>query len=996
MSQLKLFFLGPPRLERDGRPVEVDTRKAIALMAYLTVTGESHSRDALATLFWPDYDQSRARGALRRTLSSLNKALAGDWLEIDREAIGLNPGAPTWVDVAQFRQYLTTCRSHGHPAEVACPACLEPLNEAAALYRADFLAGFTLRDSPDFDEWQFFQSETLRRELARALENLAQCHLARREFDPAIAQARRWLALDPLHEQAHRELMRLYAWSNQRGAALRQYRECVRIFDQELGVSPLEETTQLYEAIQENRLPPPPTPPGQEQAAPSTPPAESAPIVRSRPFDYPLVGRSAEWASLIKTYTTSCPEGHLIVLQGEAGIGKTRLAEEFLAYVRAQGGTTLVARCYEGETNLAYGPFVESLRAALNQPGQADGPRRLAEIPAHWLSEAARLLPELAALRPDLPPAPPLDSPGAQSRFFEGISQLLLGMCRGAAPGVIFLDDLHWADVASLDFLTYLVRRLRGRPLGVLAAWRSETGPTTSRLQQLLVEAQRVGAATGLTLPRLSHTAITELIESLPFSTQLLPQVVSQRLYQETEGLPFFLVEYLTVLTQSEQALTGDNWSMPGGVRGLLQSRLAGVSETGWQLLTTAAVIGRSFDFDTLRAASGRSDDEIVTALEALIEQGLAAEVKGSSGERGISYDFSHEKLRTLVYEEASLARRRLLHRRVAEALINRGRGRYEPGPLAGQIAHHYRLTGQDAEAAEYFKLAGEHARSLYANAEALAHFQAALALGHPDAAALHEAIGDLHTLLGEYNAALTSYETAAALQGAEEVERRDGEENIASLTTLARVEHKLGDVHHRRGEWELAESYFQAALTAQRKAGLGDESAQLYADWSLAVHHRGQMTRALNLAQQARGLAESAGNTRALAQVHNILGVLARSQNDPELACQHLEQSLAMAEALGDPAVRIAALNNLALAYSARDDVDRAITLTEMALNLCVSQGDRHREAALHNNLADLFHAAGQSEAAMAHLKQAVTIFAEIGAEAGAPQPEIWKLVEW
>jgi predicted ATPase len=131
----------------------------------------------------------------------------------------------------------------------------------------------------------------------------------------------------------------------------------------------------------------------------------------------------------------------------------------------------------------------------------------------------------------------------------------------------------------------------------------------------------------------------------------------------------------------------------------------------------------------------------------------LVTEVKGSSGERGLIYDFSHEKLRTLVYEQASLARRRLLHRRVAEALISRARGRYDLGPIASQVAHHYRLTGQDTEAAEYFKLAGEHARSLYANAEALTHFQSALALGYPDAAALHEAIGDLHTLLGEYNA---------------------------------------------------------------------------------------------------------------------------------------------------------------------------------------------------------------------------------------------------
>lgn len=974
MPQLTLYLLGSPRLERDGQPVEVDTRKAIALMAYLAVTRQSHSRDALAALLWPDYDQTHARGALRRTLSALNKALAGEWLDVDRETIGLQAEANIWLDVAEFQRRLAACRSHPHPADAICPNCLPPLTEAVTLYRDDFLAGFTLRDSPDFDEWQYFQSESMRRELAGALENLVRCHTLNQQFDPAITYARRWLALDPLHEEAHRELMRLYTWAGERGAALRQYRECVRVMDQELGVSPLDETTQLYTTIQENRLAPPPTPAAKEPPAAPVPVAAAlAPVIaRPRSFDYPLVGRAAEWAALLEACAAS-NTGHVVILQGEAGIGKTRLAEEFLGHTQAQGSVTLTARCYAGETNLAYSLFIEGLRAALSQPSLA---AQLAEMPDHWLSEVARLLPELTALRPGLSAPPPLDSPGAQSRFFEGILQLLLALCRGPQPGIILFDDLHWADAASLDLLTYLVRRLRGRALCLLLTWRSESAG--SRLQQLLTEAQRAGPVTLLSLPRLSQTAVAELVSDIAPGLEA-------RLYAETEGLPFFLVEYLIVLAKGGEAIGGNDWTMPGGVRGLLQSRLAGVSETGWQLLTTAAVMGRSFDFDTLRAASGRSDEEIVTALDALIEQGLVAEVNGS-GERSLSYDFSHEKLRALVYEEASLTRRRLLHRRVAEALIGRTRGRQDLGALAGQIAYHYRQTGQDGEAADYFKLAGEHARSLYANAEALAHFQAALALGHPDATALHEAIGDLHTLLGEYSAALTSYETAAALLGGE----------TAAASTLPRLEHKLGNVHHRRGEWELAESYFQAALSVQKGSGQSGESARLYADWSLSAHHHGQETKALNLAQNARELAESAGDTQALAQVHNILGILARSQNDSDLACQHLEQSLAMAEALGDPTARIAALNNLALVCSTSNKIDRAITLTETALALCVSLGDRHREAALHNNLADLFHAAGRTEPAMTHLKQAVTIFAEIGAEAGAPQPEIWKLVEW
>lgn len=1020
MTQLKLMLLGSPRMERDGQTVEVDTRKAIALMAYLAVTAQSHSRDALATLLWPDYDQAHARAALRRTLSALNKALAGDWLEVDRENIALNPDTAIWVDAVEFQRHLTTCRSHNHPVDIVCGDCVAPLTEAVTLYRDDFMAGFTLRDSPDFDEWQFFQTESLRRDLGRALENLVRCQTGQREFDSAITYARRWLALDPLHEVAHRELMRLYAWAGQRGAALRQYRECVRIFDQELGVPPLEETTQLYEAIQENRLPGPPEAKGDKAssqvpakrqgsrgAGESLPAFTPAPPLLRSPAALPLVGRYAELTVLVEAYTAITNDGHLIVLEGEAGIGKTRLAEEFLTYVQTQGGVTLRARCYEGETNLAYGPFIEGLRAAVSQADSSGS--RLAALPAHWLNETVRLLPELAFLRPGLPPAPPLDNPGAQSHFFEGLHQVLLALTAGTSPGVLLLDDLHWADAASLELLTYLVRRLRGRPLCLLLTWRSE-GAQQARLQQVITEARRAGLGTALMLPRLDQAAVAELIQSAPspLNAQITPDSLSQRLYQETEGLPFFLVEYLAVLSKNTSLASGEDWSMPGGVRGLLQSRLAGVSETGWQLLNTAAVIGRSFEFDTLRAASGRSDEEVVAGLEGLIEQGLVTEV---GGERGLSYDFSHEKLRTLVYEQTSLARRRLMHRRVAEALVSGVRSRsdlrgfreaYYAG-LVSQIAHHYRLAGQDSEAADYFKQAGEHARALYANAEALAHFRSALALGHPEAAGLHEAIGDLHTLLGEYNAALTAYETAAALLGGEQVVMRGGEtgKNLSSpphplASSLARVEHKLGDVYHRRGEWELAESYFEAASLILQEAGLTEQSAHLFADWSLTAHHHSQPLRALGLAHQARELAEKSGDKQALAQVHNILGILARSQDDFDLACQHLEQSLNLAKVLGDSSAQIAALNNLALAYSACGRLEQAIQLTETALALCVSRGDRHREAALHNNLADLFHAAGHNEAAMPHLKQAVTIFAEIGAEAGAPQPEIWKLVEW
>jgi len=966
-------LLGAPRVEHAGEAIEVDTRKAIALVAYLAITRRRHARDSLAGLLWPEYNQTRARAALRRTLSSLGVARAEGWLVADREGVDLVRDE-VWVDVNRFHELLAECQTHGHPLSDVCPECLSPLSEAVALYRDDFLAGFALRDSAAFDDWQFFQGEELRRELAGALERLSFGHGARAEWEQAITHARRWLALDPLHEPAHRWLMQLYAWAGQRAAALRQYRECVRVLEGELGVSPLEETTQIYEAIQENSLPAPPVLAQERPSAPQTEERESTPVsvppVRHQ--GEPLVGREAEWGSLLRTYEAAGAAGHVVVLEGEAGIGKTRLAEEFLAYAEGRGSVTVAARCYPGETDLAYGPLVEGLSASIGRNGLAG---RLEEIPGHFLAEASRLLPELADLHPGLPSPPPLATPGAQSRFFEGVCRVLLAVCEGPFPGVLFIDDVHWADASSLDLLAYLVRRLRpGRRLCVVLTWRGEQVPAEHRLRGLVTEAQQARAATVVRLSRLNRAAVEELVGASFEGTDGL----GRRLYEETEGLPLFVGEYLAAITKGSLVAGDEAWSLPGGVRDLLHGRLGAVGETGWQLLNAAAVIGRSFDFDTVREASGRSEEEAVAALEELTNQGLVEEVQGV-GDKSPAYDFSHEKLRALVYEETSLARRRLLHRRVAEALARRARRRREMGPLAAQIAHHYRLAGRDQEAAYHFELAGEHARALYANREALSHFRAALALGHPNAAGLHEALGDLHTLLGDYGEALSSYEAAAALG--------DG-------GSLAGLERKLGGVYQRLGEWDLAESHLEAALAAQEEDAPAAD-ARLYADLSLVAQHQGHDDLALERAGRALELAEAVADEEALTRAHNVLGVLASGRGDLDGARHHLERSLELAEAAGDSAARVAALNNLALAYRNVGELRRALERAEAALALCLSLGDRHREAALHNNLADLLHAAGRSEEAMRHLTQAVTIFAEVGEE-NKLQPEIWKLVEW
>ena len=930
-AQLRVALLGPPLIEVDGRPLNVDTRKATALLAYLAFTARPARRDTLAALLWPETSPDRARATLRRTLSTLKSALGSRWLEIGRDTVALS-GAGIWFDIDELRRLGAAMETHGHGANETCRRCLEPLQQAAALDRGSFLAGFGLRDSAAFDDWQQLAGDEVQREVASVLDRLAGALSASGNPTQAITCARRRLALDPLHEPAHRQLIGLLAEVGDRQAAMEQYRDCVRVLDRELGVRPLDETTALYHAIVEGSL--------------ATPrPAVVAAKLPTAEVPYDLVGRDAEVRELLETYDGLGPDGRVVALVGEAGIGKTRLGEELLAHVAARGRMALAVRCYEEERGLAYGVVLELVRGAVALARPFDGG-------AWWVAEVARLAPEFGT-----PASQRLDSEAAQVRFYDAVAELLLHSA-GQEPAALYVDDAHWADESSLALLSYLAHRLRGRPLLLAASWRPEEVAQDHPVRRLVADAQRTGRATVIELGRLSGADVAQLVASTGRSGDL-----GARLYLESGGLPFFVVEYLDALARGDDE---PDWALPVGVRDLLERRLAGLGELSLQVLAAAAVLGRAFDPDTVRAASGRTDEEVVLALEELVSCGLL--VEGSDG----ALDFRHEQARDLVNSRMTLARRRLLHRRAAAEIDGRGKRESQ----AAMAAFHLAAAGDDLAAAERYRVAGDHARRLFANAEALAHYRASLALGLTDAAALHEAIGDLETLAGNYGAAFASYETAAAL---------------AERALLPEIERRIGLLHLRRGEWELAEASLAAA-----SEGLEPASRSLAtADRALVAHRMGNDTAALGLAGSALGLAEEIDDMGALAQAHNIFGMLAGSRGDDEQALIHLELGASIARAAGDAGAETAALNNLALAVRASGNSDRAIELTTAALDLCVLQGDRHREAALRNNLADLLRETGRQEEAMDELKHAVVLFAEIGEE-GRLEPEIWKLTGW
>jgi DNA-binding SARP family transcriptional activator len=257
MGGYRLCLLDVPRLDGDASQVNVTRRKTMALLAYLAVTGIAHSRDVLATLLWPEFDQSNALANLRRELSRIRDSLGTQALTADRQRVALSGEANLWLDVVAFKSKLKETFNHPHPIDRICQQCQETLRNAIAMYHSDFMTGFSVADAPGFDEWQFFQREEMRRLLGEALLSLVNSHVAQGEYSLAIPYARRWLSLDSMHEPAHRWLMKLFAWSGQQSAALRQYQECQRILRENIGVEPEQETLELLRAIKKHRSFPP-------------------------------------------------------------------------------------------------------------------------------------------------------------------------------------------------------------------------------------------------------------------------------------------------------------------------------------------------------------------------------------------------------------------------------------------------------------------------------------------------------------------------------------------------------------------------------------------------------------------------------------------------------------------------------------------------------------------------------------------------------------------
>jgi predicted ATPase/DNA-binding SARP family transcriptional activator len=711
MPTLQIHVLGDFRIIYDGEPVtSVNQMRLQSLLAYLLLHRDApQSRQQLAFLFWPDTSERQARTNLRQLLHHLHRDLpvADLFLNIAAKTLQWLPDAPCSLDIAEFVDYLARADQAvrvGRTAEARAA-----LEAAINLYRGDLLPGC-------YDEWILPERERLHQAYIGALERLLLLTEEQRDYRPAIGYAERLLRQDPLHETTYRRLMRLHALCGDRASALRVYHTCATMLERELGVEPNTDTQEAYRRLMNMEAP---------AVLHVRPP--SVPAGRST-----LIGRDAEW-NMLRSAWRHAVAGHtsLALISGEAGIGKTRLAEDLLEWAGQQGITSARTRCYATEGLLAYAPVTEWLRT---DPLRT----RLAQLDDIWLTDLARLLPELLVERRDLPKPEPLTDAWQRRRLFEALARAVL-VDKG--PLLLLLDDVQWCDQDTLDWIQYLVHFDPTAKLLVLGAARPEEVDHAHPLTPLLLELRSRDQVTEIELEPLDADETTILAEQA--AGRQLDSDEAARLHVYTEGNPLFVLETVRagVSLGDEERRIGDTESgrsrmlpktsiarhlhssptLPPKVYTVIEARLRHLSPPARELASLAATIGRAFTFNVLAKASESDEETLVCGLDELWQRRIVRE-QGST-----SYDFSHDRIREVAYAKISAARRQLLHRRAARALEQCYAATLDA--VSSQIAIHFERAGMAEQAIAYYRRAAAVAQQTFSNAEVISLNTRALAL---------------------------------------------------------------------------------------------------------------------------------------------------------------------------------------------------------------------------------------------------------------------------
>ncbi|MEA2602426.1 MAG: hypothetical protein QOF89_3418 [Acidobacteriota bacterium] len=720
MSKIRVRLLGGFEVWAGDRQVTgFESQKVRALFAYLVCHRQrTFSRDHLIGLLWPESDPEAARHTLRQALYNLRSTLpetgpAGIVQSRNLE-IGLSPEADFWLDVEAFEEAL----QRGTEREAIDP---HQLSAAAQLYRGELLAGFFVKDSPAFEEWLVTQQVRFRESAMEVLQRLIESYRRRGEYRFGVHYARRLVAIEPLSEEAHRDLMRLFALSGQRSRALAHYEGLTRLLRNELGVEPLEETRKLHDSILAEAL---------EVKTGISDPEPLGPII-------PLVGRDPAYGLLREEWLrVLAGKVHFTLLTGEPGVGKTRLIKSFLDATTSKRSSVLKGSGYELAPLQAYQPFVEVLHSALADETDVTE-RALARVPDEVLEDLVRLAPELRDLRPDLSPPAPTAGAEGRRRLFTAIGHFLEALCRGKPgapspdPLILYLDDLHLADRDSFALLAFLLAELAG-PIWILASSRSDALEGDHPLGQIFQQCEESGMGTRLELDRLAPSCLEEIAGSLVGEAQA-PEL-ARFLAERSGGLPLAVAEIVNFLWDEGvlAARGAGRWSLTRplagldltveGLRDLIRIRIRRLPNSTRRLATLAAVMGRSFDAQLLQEAADEHIAVVEVGLEVLLRRWLIRQFTYSwtgshqeedlamwaQGARQGSFEFTHREIRRAIHDELNPLRRQAMHGQVAEALV-RLRGDRD----CEALAYHFVAAGEWEKALPALERAVERALSV-------------------------------------------------------------------------------------------------------------------------------------------------------------------------------------------------------------------------------------------------------------------------------------------
>ncbi len=925
---------------------DIEGRKAPALLKLLALD-RNHQlvRDQAMDLLWPDLDSESAAAQLYKALHQLRKAFgrqraskSGEWIVTDKNLVSLSPPDGVTTDISGFEQAAR---------EALTSKQVNALERAAVLYTGDLLA------MDLYEPWTEEPRDRFRQLYSDVLLALAETYHKRGNLAGAAETYRTALGKDATLEAAHRGLMTIFAQQGQRARALKQYSLCVAALTNELGVTPSQQTRALHDRIEQ-----------QKEAADLA--IDRAPL--HTPIRLPpLVSRKPECQVIDACLDQlSATRGGVVIVEGPAGIGKSRLVGELVARAQRRGFDALVGSAYDAEQTIAYGPFIEILQAALR-----DDPSGGDMIPVEIAS--------VISGRPQgAQPVRNSDPRAAQTYLFASIMEFL--RCRALAnPLVVVLENCHAADRGTLELIHFLGRRLQDVPLLLVATRRDEeTGDDP--LSKLVRAAGDTAEVKTLSLGPLSAADHHELLRQHSNQPRL-SRNRSDEVFRLSEGNPMFALELHEF--QAQTAPAGTNASqptetIPPSLRSNVTERLRKLSPSARQLLTVAAALGEGFAYPLLEALwssrkEGETDEKpLLDLLDELIEARWLSE-------RGIHYHFGHELYRRCVYDLATEARRRALHAQVARALIRLSQ-KDDELPVE-KIAAHYKNAGDARQAAHFLTLAGQRAASMYAHDDALERYRDAIDLLEPAKDSVVKRIcGNLYTLVGDTSRAagylddsLRAYARAIEL--------------IAGLPVSA---NELTELHWKTGLVAIFTTDMQKAgqHLAEAWRHVGDEPrvhARLHILRALYLWHFNRLEdaaqyalRALDLAQSVNAPLEAAHACEILAMAYLPLGRWQEGLHYEKQRLQHGRWS---------PDLVVATDAHLCLwEYHVHDDhmLDRATAFMREVSAEAARLGDMRCVAICQYALGTIHLWKGDTGAALAELDESLSLHDKVGSPAG------------